>query len=232
MSLSIERGLTRNVGMKHLTVVMKHWIFDFDGTLVNTDGFFSQTLGFALAPFNIKVDVDFIESIRHRHPERLFDDHLTPEQIKIAMKRLSDSGRAIADEIKMFPEIPEILETLLVRGESVSIWTGRDLDSTEHILRKNGAHALFKKIITGSCVETNKPGHDGLLEIQRHFSAKTEDMVMIGDHHHDIGPANELGLTSVHARWKTVPVELPKKMEPNFNFDSTLKFHEWVKDNL
>lgn len=211
---------------------MKHWVFDFDGTLVDTDGSFGKTLGYALAPFNIKVDEDFIEKIRHKHPNHLFEDYLNPDECKKVYARLTEASHAVSEEIQLFPGVMNVLEQILESDCSLSIWTGRDRWSTELILKKQGIEKLFDKIISGSCVKNNKPGHDGLLEIQRHHQADVDEMIMIGDHHHDIEPANSLGIVSVHARWKTKPVILPKKIQPNYKFGCTTDFHNWVKDRL
>lgn len=211
---------------------MKHWIFDFDGTLVDTDGNFSKTLGYALAPYGIKVDRAYIEKIRHKHPHNLFEDELTEDQAQVAYQRLAEADKSIVTEAKVFPGVLAILETIKKAGGSISIWTGRDLRSTQLILRTHNILHEFEKIISGTCVAVNKPGHDGLLELKAHHKAEAHEMVMIGDHHHDIEPANSLGLTSVLARWKKQTVSLPKNIEPNYMFGSVDDFHSWVKLQL
>ncbi len=207
---------------------MKHWIFDFDGTLVDTDGIFGQALLHALEPFSVDVGKDFMEQIRHKHPHRIFEDHLSEEQADQAMERMRVIGAELSNNVKAFPGISEVLKTLEKNRVSLSIWTGRDRESTLRILEKTGLTGFFEKIISGTCVPTNKPGMDGLLEIRDHHKAVPDEMVMIGDHHHDIEPANDLGITSVYARWKRIPHVLPKKVEPKFSFGSTEHFHEWI----
>ena len=211
---------------------MRHWIFDFDGTLVESEGFFSHCLSYALGPFGVDTGQEFIERIRHKHPHNIFEDDLTPDQAFIAFERMREAGREIIDEIKIFPGLLDVLETLSSKGASLSIWTGRDRESTELILRKQGLETVFTKITTGTCVEINKPGHQGLLEIQNHHRADIDQMVMVGDHHHDIEPANLLGCLSVHARWKGLSAPLPETVKPNYQFVSTLEFHQWVKQVL
>jgi phosphoglycolate phosphatase-like HAD superfamily hydrolase len=211
---------------------MKHWIFDFDGTLVDTDGFFQKTINFALKPFNINVDSNFIETIRHKHPHSIFDDLLTLEQNEIAFARLKQAGLKDLQETKIFPGMKMVLKTILDNKGSLSIWTGRDRQSTDMILKKNEIFDYFHKIISGTCVKKNKPEKDGLIELFNHHKSQWHEMVMVGDHHHDIGPANDLGLISVHARWKKLPVTLPEKIKPTHHFDSVDLFHNWIQSNI
>ena len=207
---------------------MKHWIFDFDGTLVDTDGLFSDCLKHALEPFKVQVGPHFMEEIRHKHPHRIFEDLLDPDQADLAMKRMRVIGLELSKKIKAFPGIEDVLKTLESKKIPVAIWTGRDGASTKRILQQLGLHDRFARIISGTCVATNKPGHDGLIELKDHFDAVEDQMIMVGDHHHDIEPANKLGMHSVHAQWKKIPHRLPGNIKPDFSFQTTHEFHQWV----
>ncbi len=211
---------------------MRHWIFDFDGTLVDSDGLFSTCLKFALEPYSITVGPNFMEEIRHKHPHRIFEDLLNEDQADEVMERMRQIGEELCEKIQPFSGIEEVLQTLAKKNVSLSIWTGRDAMSCHRILRRTGLDSYFANVISGTCVPTNKPGHDGLLEIQSVYQASPTEMVMVGDHHHDIEPANALGLTSIHAQWKRIPHSLPEKIKPNFAFGCTLKFNEWIQSKV
>ncbi len=208
---------------------VKHWIFDFDGTLVDSDGYFTRCINYALEPFGRRMERDFIETIRHRHPHQIFDGYIPSEDIPHAFERLKEIGTAVAEEIQTFDGIRELIETLDRRQNTVSIWTGRDRESTLLILKKQGLADAFEKIVTGTCVPQNKPEQDGLMEIQRHYRAKAHEMVMVGDHHHDIAPANLMGCLSIHAKWKKNPHELPHSLKPTHEFYSPFELLTWIK---
>jgi HAD superfamily hydrolase (TIGR01549 family) len=212
---------------------MRHWIFDFDGTLVDTDGIFEKSLAYALEPFSVDVGANFMEQIRHKHPYRIFEDHLNEEQAQIALQRIRERGRVLSEQVEAFEGIKDVLSTLQNRKVSLSIWTGRDRASTERILDSTGLQSFFtQEIISGTCVPTNKPGHDGLIEIKSRKEAQPDEMIMVGDHHHDIEPANALGVTSVHAKWKRIPHVLPEKVKPNYEFGSTEDFYNWILSQI
>lgn len=230
--LSKVWSLTNFLKILQYLFEMKYWIFDFDGTLVDTDGLFSACLKHVMEPFKVDVGPHFMEEIRHKHPHRIFEDLLDPVQAEEAMKRMRTVGQELSKGIRAFPGIEEVLNTLEKSKMGLAIWTGRDGESTRRILKQLNLFDRFEHIISGTCVETNKPGHDGLLELRGHFDSKEDQMIMVGDHHHDIEPANHLGLYSVHARWKNNPHALPENVVPDFSFDSTEKFHQWVRDKI
>lgn len=211
---------------------MKHWIFDFDGTLVDSDGIFYKTLSYALKPFQVNVADNFMEQIRHKHPHRIFEDILTEAQSEKALTRLRVIGQELSETIQPFPGIKKVLQTLQSKGVTLSIWTGRDQASTLRILKRTGLAPYFGPIVSGTCVTTNKPGTDGLLELKNHHQAVGSEMVMIGDHHHDIEPANQLGLVSIHAQWKREPHQLPSQVQPRFCFRCTDEFNQWIHSQL
>lgn len=211
---------------------MKYWIFDFDGTLVDSEGYFSRSLNFALEPFDISVERNFLEKIRHKHPDQIFDEILTTKQSKLALSRLKKIGHEMAQEIKLFQGVEKTLETLRAADIKLAIWTGRDRASTEMILKLNKSTHYFDTIVTGTCVEKNKPGTDGLVSVLRHFETESHEAVMVGDHHHDIEPANHLGCTSVHARWKNNLLPLPESAQPDYFFTCTDQFHTWVQQSI
>ena len=211
---------------------MQHWIFDFDGTLVDTDGLFSTCLTHALEPYSVVVGSDFMEQIRHKHPHRIFEDLLSPEQADQAMQRMREIGQELSEKIQVFPNMKEILISLEKKKASLSIWTGRDGDSTHRILKKLNMDHFFEKVISGTCVEVNKPHQEGLWELKNHFNSQTDQMVMVGDHHHDIEPANQMGMISIHARWKKIPHVLPEGIEPRHSFDCTRRFFDWIQQTV
>lgn len=211
---------------------MKHWIFDFDGTLVDSEGFFSETFRYALSPFGIDVHGDLLERIRHKHPHRIFEDFLSDEQSRVAFARLDEATSGLIDQIPLFPGVRPLLETLHDAGVSLSIWTGRDGDSTHSILQRHGLTDAFHSVVTGTCVPNNKPSLDGLIQIQQTQSAQGDEMVMVGDHHHDMEPALQLGCLAIHARWKSRPVDLPGHLKPHARFSTVGDFHNWIKAQL
>lgn len=206
---------------------MRHWIFDFDGTLFETEPYFIDCLSHALEPFGIEASWAFLEEVRSEHPHRIFDKLLGPEKAPIAMARLIEAGKRMTAHVEPYPGIVEMLAELKSLTDSIHIWTGRDEASTHRILERTGCAKFFDHIVTGTCVPNNKPAPDGLHRLSQNLEAQFDQLVMVGDHHHDIVPAKELGCTTVHACWKNKPNSIESKAHQSF--DSVVSFMDWFR---
>ena len=219
--------LTWNPFKARKCFIMRHWIFDFDGTLFNTEPYFIECLSYALEPFDMKASWEFLERVRSEHPNKIFDKDLGLEKAPIAMARLIEAGKRMSEKVQPYPGIFEMLKELKSSTDNIHIWTGRDEPSTLRILERTGMASFFTKIVTGTCVPKNKPAPDGLHLLSTDLKAGFDQFVMVGDHHHDIVPAKELGCTTVHARWKEKPNSL--ESEPHQSFDSVDDFVSWLR---
>ena len=206
---------------------MKHLIFDFDGTLFETESFFLDCLSYALEPFGRSASWDFLEEVRSEHPYRIFDQALGPKDAKVAMDRMIEAGQRVTEKIKPYPGIKEMLEELSAQSKKLFIWTGRDEASTHRILKNTECDHFFTEVVTGTCVAKNKPAPDGLLKIAEVTKMDMNQFIMIGDHHHDIDPAKELGCKTVHACWKKNPNHLER--EAHKKFETVADFMNWLR---
>ena len=142
---------------------MRHWIFDLDGTLVDTDQTLIRSLFYALEPFSVEVGDSFPEQVRHKHPYRIFEGLLDDFEALVALERFQQKGRELSQQVETFEGIKDILSHLQKEKLSLSVWTGRDGHSTRGILDQTGLAPFFKEVISGTCVPNNKPGPDGPL---------------------------------------------------------------------
>lgn len=207
------------------------FVFDLDGTLINSCHAFLEVINSSLAPFGIKVDNNFIENIRHKNPQNLFDEILSGDDLKVANKRLVKFSNEVALTFKPFPEILDLLEFLNSNNMTVSVWTGRDLNSAKLILENNDMINYFKKIVSGTCVRNNKPHPEGLNRILHELSLSPSELIMIGDHHHDISAARSTGALSVLANWHGGD---PRNShhQPDHCFGDVKSFMYWIQSNL
>jgi len=176
-------------------------VFDLDGTLVDSSTQIMTAFQHALKPFEIPFTPELLETIRSRTHLNLFDGLLGPESARIAQERLADYTQSQPPQVTLYEGLFEVFDLLAERKIPTAIWTGRDHASTVQILRHFELTRFFSRVVGGCQVNRNKPHPDGLLLLVEHFGCAPGDILMIGDHDHDIQGAKMAGCRSALALW-------------------------------
>ena len=207
---------------------MKYWVFDLDGTLTDSFAPYFSTvehyLGTSLSREEKKTFIGM-------HPSQIFHSRLSSDEATHALKILKEKSQKDAASIPLFSEMYAICSWLNQNGRRISVWTSRDLDSAKLVLKETGISQFIDHIISGDCVVQRKPHPEGLTRIQSLFSCESHEMVMVGDHDHDMEAAKAMGVLSIRASWHT-------HWDHNIchhahkQFYTTSDFQAWVKQNI
>ncbi len=208
---------------------MKAWIFDFDGTIVDTGKASMTAFREALEPFGVEFTAETMELIRHEHPHRVFRSLVGEENEKKVFEFLVRNNRKYLEQVELFHEIFEAIEYLKAQDRKVAIWTGRDLNSMTEILDRFDLHHYFDDKVSGTCVEKNKPDPEGLLLLSDRLSVEPHEMIMIGDHAHDVHGAGEVGARAIQVHWQNEYHKGETHHEPHHEFHTPDEFHNFVK---
>lgn len=179
-------------------------IFDFDGTLVNTNDViieaWQHTYKFYLGN---EMPVDHITkcfgeplliTMAREFPE------VAPEE-SAEVYRLHQ--REKADElVKLFPGIEDMLKSVKAAGYKVGVVTSRTKESTEFYMEKFGITDYFDSIVSCDDTDKHKPNPEPLLLGLRKLGAEAESTLMVGDSAFDIKCANNAGVKSVLVDWR------------------------------
>lgn len=177
---------------------MKYWIFDLDGTLVDSfQPYFNaveKIMNKTLSLEERKVGVSL-------HASEFFKLHLSEEQAKKALQQLQLQNTQDLGDLPKFSAIEDLFIYLKKSGCHISIFTSRDLTSASQTLKKNGLYKFIDHLVSGDCVSEKKPNPEGLHKLQGLYNCRLEEMVMIGDHDCDVEAGNNAGVFSVRASW-------------------------------
>lgn len=207
---------------------MKYWIFDLDGTLVDSFGGYFSTVEKIL---NKTMSTEERKVCVSLHPTDLFAIHLTPEKVKEALMQLRQMDPGAVANVAKFSVIDNLFAHLKSRGCHISIFTSRDLASATLTVKGTGLHKYVDHLISGDCVSEKKPNPEGLHQLQKLYNCKYEDMVMIGDHECDMQAGTQVGAYSVRASWHTHwDHENCELANQQFHCDD--KFLSWVKETI
>lgn len=208
----------------------KVYIFDLDGTLIESAHLVLDAINYATEPFQIQFTFTDIENIRTRSSHNLFDGFdLSKEDQFAALERLKDYSRSNIDRIKVFDGILDILRLLKSNNNKVAVWTGRDTYSANRILSHNNIDQYFDAVVGNTCVKNNKPDPEGLYKISSDLDVSTTDFIMIGDHDHDIIGGKAARTTTIKVDWGIKKFDESDKIVPDFRFKNVSELFEYIK---
>lgn len=207
---------------------MRHWVFDLDGTLVDS---FSAYFGTLETIFN-EHGARFFPGLQYPAlTERLdlfFEQHLGSRSVNTALSRLQFLSNRDAQRIQPFSGLITALHDLADQGSRIAVWTNRDRESASLILEASGLDRFAEVFISGTCVSRRKPDPEGLLTIIDRFGCDPSTVTMVGDHEHDVTAAKQVGARAVRASWHGYWTMEPCE-HADHQFHSVEEFHSWLK---
>ena len=192
---------------------IRHFIWDFDGTLFDTYPVIIRCMRKALAEYGRDCDprdcmelmLDSIGVALDRYSARfgipreeltaVFDGHKAA-----ALKEL---------EARPMEGARDALTAIVKKGGKNYIFSHRRTGEIRLFLEKYGLTALFEDIL-GPDSEgfAWKPAPDGILRLMERHGMAREDTVMIGDRDCDLGSARNAGIRTAHLICPAVPQTL------------------------
>ncbi len=197
----------------------RYIIFDFDGTLANTNNII-------VASWQATFENYLGQSMPVREIEATFGEILVntigrmlPEA---PVNEVVDYYRAYQDshqqdyEVYVFEGVRELLEQLRARGCIIGVGTSRTSYSFWNYMKKLGMEHLVDEVVTMNDVKSHKPDPETIDAVLKKMMVHTGEpfdddsgipdsvrnaAIMIGDTKYDIGCANNAGVDSVMVGW-------------------------------
>lgn len=207
---------------------MKYWIFDLDGTLVDSFQYYFEVVEKIM---NKKMSIEEKKLGVSLHASELFKLHLAEDEANKALMQLRQLSKTDFGHTPKFSAIEEVLTYLKAKGCQISIFTSRDLHSARNTLAMVGLNKFIDHLISGDCVSAKKPNPEGLFRLQKLYNCSVQEMVMIGDHDCDVQAGTAAGAFSIRASWHP-HWEHDECSLSNKQFHSDQEFLSWVKANV
>lgn len=181
----------------------KYVIFDFDGTIANTNDIiidswqaaFIKYLGHAI-PVE-EIEKTFGETIEFTIKNLLPDTEWTEVRDFFRAYQKNDCK----EELKPFEGVEELLVELKRRGYTLAVATSRTRTSYHDYMKRLGYEKYFDVEVTMEDVSAHKPDPESLYAVMDKLGAKPEECIMIGDTRYDIGCAYNANVDSVLIMW-------------------------------
>jgi HAD superfamily hydrolase (TIGR01549 family) len=207
---------------------MKHWVFDLDGTLVDSFSHFFASLERIFNDHGARFTPDLRMAALTESLPLFFTRHLGEKALEPAFEKLKILSNEDALSIRPFAGVETFLAHLKKQGSKVGIWTNRDYESASLIVQHSGLAPYVDEFVSGTCTTLRKPHPEGLLRIIEKFQSHPSEITMVGDHEHDVTAAKAAGSRGVRASWHAYwSVEPCVHTEHHFHHFS--EFTNWAR---
>lgn len=207
---------------------LKGFIFDLDGTLINSLPVVRTSLNSTLLKFTGRVyNEQELSSLFGPSEEGIFKKLFPDSWREVLEFYLDEYDRLHLQYAKPFPGVVEALTLLQERKMRLALVSGKGQGSMEISLKHSSLKHFFEPIITGSELRASKAEH--IQQVLALWNFAPEEVVYIGDIAYDVKAAKEVGVLPISALWaETAQVQKVLAMNPAFAFSSVHSFNQWI----
>lgn len=183
-------------------MAVKALLFDFDGTLLNTNELIIQTFMHVLnerfpGQFSPKDCLKFIgPSLK-----QTFNDIAPGEEEALIAKYRAWNIEHHDELVSQYPDVVSTLEQLKAQGIRLAIVSTKRNDTIDRGLSILGATHLFDVRIGTDDVHNVKPDPEPVLLALERLGINKDDAIMIGDNSHDIEAGHRAGVRAAGVAW-------------------------------
>lgn len=185
-----------------MTSPIRTLLFDFDGTLLDTNELIIQT-------FQAVLDEDFAgryerEDILHfigPSLEQTFT-RIAPDRVEELTGKYRAFNKLMHDElVEEYDGVTETLRLLKAQGMKMAIVSTKRNATIRHGLELMGVSDVFEEIISLDDVQNPKPDPEPIHLALERLGASAQESLMIGDNSHDIEGGKNAGVRTAGVAW-------------------------------
>ncbi len=169
--------------------MIKGVLFDFDGTLLNTNQSVCEGYRKLFKTFrpDFPISDDFLRSLLGPSLVQIFPKYFKEDNdTLISIYREGANSIKDKEHIKPFNNAIETLKTLKEKGYIVAIVSSRKVSSLIDMANLYDMNKYFDLIIGSDSVSKHKPDPEPILLALSKLNLKNDEVIMVGDHGGDI----------------------------------------------
>lgn len=213
--------------------MIKAVLFDFDGTLADTNALivrtFTETFSALLTDRTLTETeiLDCIGPTLEQTGEKYFPGNST--QFVDAYRELN--AKYHDEMIKIYPGVKKMLEALQEKGLKLAIVSSKKRDFVVRGLKQLDLFHFFDYLIGGDEVKNPKPHSEPIDQALAHYGLLPENCLMVGDNAHDIECAQAAGVKSVAVGWALRGADYLKQFHPDYIVHDAMEIVEIADGN-
>ncbi len=207
-------------------------LFDLDGTIVDTMGFLFDAFRHAVAPFvsrlpsNAEVVATFGPAEREciarylKQAEQAGTLTSTdPERVNQAVERFFRFYERGHDQIRAFPGMIDLIQTLHRAGVPLGVFTGKGRRGAEYTLGELGLWpGVLRCLVSSDDITRVKPDPEGVLKAVERLNVPAEATLFVGDAPADILAGRAAKTRTAAALWGSFDHAATLAAEPTLVF--------------
>lgn len=192
-------------------------LFDFDGTLLDTNELIVQTFLSVLGEhFPGEYGREDVLHFIGPSLEQTFTK-IAPGKVSELSDQYRRLNRTLHDElVSEYDGVAETLRTLKSRGLKMAIVSTKREETILHGLKLMGVQDVFDVLVALDHVQNPKPHPEPLELALRLLEADQQGALMIGDNSHDIEGGKNAGVRTAGVAWTAKGEEFLASFEPDF----------------
>jgi len=188
------------------TPVLRHLVFDLDGTLVDTKDDLAEAVNVTLRAVGLPPqDPRTLWGYVGQGARVLVERALGPECGYLLAPALEIFmpwyRRHLLDHSAVYAGLGEVIETLAAEGVVFSVLTNKPEDMSAAIIHGLGLGARFPRLIGGDTLAVKKPDPAGLLRLVGESGVSPAATLMVGDSGIDVATGRNAGIATCGVLW-------------------------------
>jgi len=201
-------------------ILYKLYLFDYDGTLADTNEIVNLSL---ITAVKRCLNKDITKTQLIPILGKVIEDQMAyfcKEKTQELVECYKECYRNNQDKMtRLFPGAVETISQLKSRGSKLGIVSSKGRRGINHGLNMFNIAHMFDIIVAAREVQFSKPHPQPILKALEQAAVKPEEAVMIGDSPHDILSGKRAGVKTVAVSWTQFPMEQIKELNPDFIID-------------
>jgi HAD superfamily hydrolase (TIGR01549 family) len=185
-----------------MSAIFRAFIFDIDGTLVDSNDLHVQSWNRAFRHFGKTFPIEALRDQIGKGSDQYIPQFLTADEIKSFGKQLDDYRSEIfrkeyLPKVRPFPKVRELFERIKDDRKRIVLASSGKQKDTEYYIDLLKIDDLIEGYVSGDKADRSKPAPDIFTACLDKFKLVRNESVVIGDTRFDVEAAARAGLRSI-----------------------------------